>query len=91
LYVADTYNDKIKLIDVEERSCRTVAGSGAAGNADAVDGHEATFNEPAGLSAAGGKLYVADTNNHAVRVVDIGTPYRVTTLVIEGLEAPKVE
>ena len=29
------------------------------------------FDEPAGVSGAGGKLYVADTNNHAVRVIDL--------------------
>ncbi|HJQ79517.1 MAG TPA: NHL domain-containing thioredoxin family protein, partial [Lacipirellulaceae bacterium] len=91
LYVADTYNNKIKVIDVEERSCRTVAGSGAAGAADAADGNKATFNEPAGISAAGGMLYVADTNNHAVRVMELAAPYPVTTLRIEGLSAPKAE
>ena len=26
---------------------------------------------PAGLAAANGKLYVADTNNHAIRVIDL--------------------
>jgi DNA-binding beta-propeller fold protein YncE len=91
LYVADTYNNKIKVIDVEERSCRTVAGTGAAGATDAEAGDKATFNEPAGLSAAGGKLYVADTNNHAIRVMQLAPPYAVTTLEIVGLEAPKEE
>jgi sugar lactone lactonase YvrE len=91
LYVADTYNNKIKVIDVDERSCRTVAGTGTAGKDDAAEGVKATFNEPAGLSAAGGKLYVADTNNHAIRVMELTAPYRVTTLEIEGLAAPKGE
>ncbi|MGH2507544.1 MAG: hypothetical protein ACRDHZ_09115, partial [Ktedonobacteraceae bacterium] len=31
------------------------------------------FNEPAGLAAANGQLYVADTNNHAIRLVDLVT------------------
>jgi thiol-disulfide isomerase/thioredoxin len=91
LYVADTYNNKIKVIDVDERSCRTVAGSGTAGAADAAEGSKATFNEPAGISAAGGKLYVADTNNHAVRVMELAAPYRVTTLGVEGLSPPKAK
>ena len=34
-------------------------------------GEEALFNEPGGLSSANGKLYIADTNNHAVRTLDI--------------------
>jgi hypothetical protein len=41
----------------------------------------------AGLSVANGKLYVADTNNHAVRVVDLKTKV-TTTLNIAGLQPP---
>jgi sugar lactone lactonase YvrE len=91
LYVADTYNNKIKVIDVDARTCRTIAGSGAAGKADAAEGRAATFNEPAGISAAGDKLYVADTNNHAIRLVELAEPYRVTTLEIRGLPPDNVE
>jgi DNA-binding beta-propeller fold protein YncE len=85
LYVADTYNNKIKVIDVAERTCRTIAGTGESGNQDADQGAMAAFNEPGGISAAGGKLYVADTNNHAIRVVELAKPYRVRTFAIEGL------
>jgi DNA-binding beta-propeller fold protein YncE len=88
LYVADTYNNKIKVIDVTTRSCQTIAGSGAAGSADAAAGAQATFNEPAGISAAGGKLYIADTNNHVIRVMEIVAPYRVSTLQLEKLAPP---
>lgn len=88
LYVADTYNNKIKAINVEDRTCHTIAGSGQAGNNDAENGAKAEFNEPGGIWAAGGKLYVADTNNHAIRVVDLATPYRVSTLELKGLSSP---
>jgi DNA-binding beta-propeller fold protein YncE len=88
LYVGDTYNNKIKVIDVERRTCRTLAGSGKPGNADGETGGAATFNEPAGISAASGKLYVADTNSHLVRVVDLAGAHRVTTLKIDGLTPP---
>jgi len=70
LFIADTYNNKIKAVGLHTRSARTFAGSGQAGLDDGP-AEQATFDEPAGLSAADGKLYVADTNNHAVRVVDI--------------------
>jgi DNA-binding beta-propeller fold protein YncE len=90
LYVADTYNNKIKVIDVDRHTCQTIAGTGQAGNADADRGSAAKFNEPAGISSAGGKLYVADTNSHLIRVVELAAPYRVSTLKIEGLAAPKV-
>jgi DNA-binding beta-propeller fold protein YncE len=89
LYVADTYNNKIKVINVADQSCTTVAGSRAAGKDDAAEGVRASFNEPGGISAAGGKLYVADTNNHAIRVVELSAPYRVTTFEMPALAAPK--
>jgi hypothetical protein len=79
------------VIDVDARTCRTIAGSGAAGKADAAEGRAATFNEPAGISAAGDKLYVADTNNHAIRLVELAEPYRVTTLEIRGLPPDNVK
>jgi DNA-binding beta-propeller fold protein YncE len=88
LYVADTYNNKIKVIDPRQRSCRTIAGTGKVGKSDAERGLEGTFNESGGISAANGRLYVADTNNHAIRVVELAPPNRVTTLTIEGLKAP---
>ena len=70
LYVADTYNNKIKTIDLQTRQTATFAGTG---EADLIDGAagQAAFDEPAGLSAAAGKLFVADTNNHAIRVIDL--------------------
>lgn len=72
LYVADTYNNKIKSIALSTLTVRTLAGSGEAGFRDG-SGPEAAFNEPAGLSYADGVLYVADTNNHAIRMVDVET------------------
>lgn len=47
------------------------------------------FNEPGGLSFAGNKLYVADTNGHRIRVVDLDTR-AVSTLRLQGVEAPAV-
>jgi thiol-disulfide isomerase/thioredoxin len=79
LFVADTYNSKIKLIDPAKRSCTTYLG-------DPPGWLKAKmFNEPAGLSIAGDRLYVADTNNHRIRVVDLRTK-EVTTLPLEGVE-----
>jgi thiol-disulfide isomerase/thioredoxin len=91
LYVADTYNNKIKAIDVEKRTCRTIAGNGKPGKQDADEGGKAEFNEPGGVWAAGGKLFVADTNNHAIRVVDLASPHRVSTLEIKGLIPPTAD
>jgi thiol-disulfide isomerase/thioredoxin/sugar lactone lactonase YvrE len=82
LYVADTYNNKIKRIALHDRVATTFLGNGSAG---LRDGGTPTFNEPGGLSVADGKLYIADTNNHAIRVADLHTRH-VETLQIQGLE-----
>lgn len=78
LYVADSYNHKIKRLDPATRRCETWLGSGEPGDADGT-GTAARFHEPGGLSLAGSRLYIADTNNHAIRVADTTTG-AVTTL-----------
>jgi len=83
--IADTYNHKIKELDPQKQEVRTLFGTGKPGQAD---GPAASFYEPGGLSVANNKLYVADTNNHAVRVVDLKTR-DTRTLRINGLEPPK--
>jgi thiol-disulfide isomerase/thioredoxin/sugar lactone lactonase YvrE len=70
LYVADTYNNKIKRINPVTRESITFLGTGEPGFADGV---QAQFYEPGGLDYAEGKLYIADTNNHAIRVADVAT------------------
>ncbi|GBC93075.1 Thiol-disulfide oxidoreductase ResA [bacterium HR15] len=82
LYVADTYNNKIKRLDPRTRRIETFLGTGEEG---ARDGENPTFDEPGGLTVAYGKLYIADTNNHLIRVADLKTK-RVETLLIKGLD-----
>ncbi len=83
LYIADAYNHKIKRVYPNTQTVMTFAGSGGQGLLDGPAA-EAEFFEPGGVSAARGKLYVADTNNHAIRVVDLASG-QVTTLEISGL------
>jgi sugar lactone lactonase YvrE len=70
LYVTDTYNNKIKRINPVTADCETILGSGEAVLRDGV-GAGASFWEPGGLSVHEDKIYIADTNNHAIRVADI--------------------
>jgi DNA-binding beta-propeller fold protein YncE len=79
LYVADTYNSKIKVIDPEKRLCTTYAGG---------DKKAKLFNEPGGISYAARKLYVADTNAHRIQVIDLDTK-EIRTLKLQGVEPPQ--
>jgi thiol-disulfide isomerase/thioredoxin len=85
LYVADTYNSKVKEYDLRTQKLTTLAGGrpfGAFG--------PSVFSEPGGVSYAGGKLYVADTNAHRIRIVDLATK-EVKTLRLKGVEPPSVK
>ncbi|MFL6210189.1 MAG: thioredoxin-like domain-containing protein [Pyrinomonadaceae bacterium] len=86
LYVTDTYNHKLKRLDPRARTVKTFAGTGQPGQTDGAPA-SVSFYEPGGLSLAHGKLYVADTNNHAIRVVDMRTG-QTSTLMLRGLLPP---
>jgi DNA-binding beta-propeller fold protein YncE len=81
VYVADSYNHKIKRLYPDERRVETWLGTGEHGLEDDT-GVFAAFDEPSGLSIAGDRLYIADTNNHAIRVADLATG-EVTTIDIQ--------
>jgi sugar lactone lactonase YvrE len=70
LFIADTYNHKIKTLDPHTGAVRTFAGTGEEGHRDGPRA-AATFYEPGGLSAASDALYVADTNNHVIRRIGL--------------------
>lgn len=70
LYVADTDNHSIRLIQLSNTNVTTFAGSsGVAGSTDASPFTSARFYRPSGLTfnSAGTELYVADTGNHTIR------------------------
>ncbi|MEO8397753.1 MAG: thioredoxin-like domain-containing protein, partial [Chloroflexota bacterium] len=73
LYIADTYNSRIKQLDPKTNTVTTISGTGQGGGFLDGIGTAAQFNEPGGLSAAGDRLFVADTNNGAIRVIDLKT------------------
>lgn len=75
LYVADTYNHKIKIIDLATNRASTCVFKD-------VTGTDYLFNEPGGLcvSPCGNILYVCNTNNHSIDVVNL------TTLTVKSLQ-----
>lgn len=88
LWIADTYNHKIKRVDPHIGKCQTMLGDGIAGHQDG-QGKNTRFFEPSGLSAAGFLLFIADTNNHVIRRVELDT-LKVTTMEFPNLCAPDV-
>ena len=74
------------MLDLRTRRVRTLAGDGTPGSGDGR-GARARFFEPGGITAAGGRLFVADTNNHAIRCIEIATG-DVTALTLIGLGPP---
>jgi thiol-disulfide isomerase/thioredoxin len=106
LYVADTYNSKIKVIDLVKHDVdtsifpdelksartqtaggyesRTFAGTRERGVRDG-DRKQAQFNEPGGITSTAKALFVADTNNHLIRKIDLDSG-KVSTLELKGLE-----
>jgi hypothetical protein len=90
LYIADTYNSRIKRIDPATQTTTTVFGLGGDGGFADGDANTAQFDEPGGLDYADGKLYVADTNNHAIRVIDLAAG-TVSTVTFPNPEALVIE
>ncbi|NOT02294.1 MAG: redoxin domain-containing protein [Phycisphaerales bacterium] len=85
LLIADTYNHKIKIVDPADRSATTLFGHGNPAT-NGPDGSLGLF-EPGGLNAAGDTLFIADTNNHRVVMVELGSRHW-HELTIHGLTAP---
>ncbi|WP_010583918.1 thioredoxin-like domain-containing protein [Schlesneria paludicola] len=83
LFVADSYNHQVRQVDLKTRAVSTWAGTGKPGRELAP----VQFAEPAGLAIANGTLYVADTNNHRIVLIDLATK-NASELAIEGLTAP---
>jgi sugar lactone lactonase YvrE len=83
VFITDTYNNKVKRVFPETRGVSTLLGSGDAGHTDGA-ASAVELHEPGGLSVAGDTLYIADTNNHAIRIAGLKDK-TVETLWMQGL------
>ncbi len=85
LYIADSFNHRIRRVDASTGIITTVAGTGTSGYRASDDGAAATsaqINTPLGVTLDGsGNLYIADTNNNRIRRV---TPAGVITTFAGG-------
>src|SRR5262245_32798149 len=83
LYVPDQNNHAIRRVD-PDGTVSTIAGTGQSGFAGGK-ASESRFNNPTGLIvAADGTIYVADRNNHRIRI--ISPAGEVSTIAGEGSE-----
>jgi len=75
IYVADTENHRIRRIDLARGVVEAVAGTGTAGfGGDGGPATEAALSHPRDVEVApDGRIFIADTENHRVRVVDPAT------------------
>jgi|SRR5581483_7436390 len=85
LYVADTENQRIRRIDLALDLVETVAGNGTAGfSGDGGLAVAASLNYPRDIEIGpDGRLYIADSDNHRIRVVDLASGV-IDTLVGDG-------
>jgi DNA-binding beta-propeller fold protein YncE len=70
LYVADTYNHKIKKVDPQTLEVSTLIGTGSPGMDDGP-ARKASLYEPNGLTFVNGRMYITDTDNHLIRIYDL--------------------
>ena len=69
LFIADTFNNRIRVISADGATVSTYAGSGVPGFADGST-TTARFNTPEGVAVAvDGRLFVADRANNRIRVI----------------------
>lgn len=73
IFVADTYNSAIRIIDLEEQRVSTLVGRKTAGicRIDDPKCDTLALYEPSDVKVYQDKLYIADTNNHLIRIYDL--------------------
>jgi sugar lactone lactonase YvrE len=69
LYVADTENHVVRKINLQTGIVSTVAGTGERGDGPDGDPLKCKLARPHGLYLAGGTLYIGDSENHRIRVL----------------------
>jgi DNA-binding CsgD family transcriptional regulator/sugar lactone lactonase YvrE len=89
LYIADTDNNRIRVVD-PVGTITTIVGTRTAGRGgDGRPADRASLNQPAGLAFdSHGDLYIADSSNNVIRLVHKGT---ITTVAGTGRAGSKIE
>jgi len=86
LYIADTENQRIRLVDFVANTITTVVGTGVAGfSGDGGPATAAQLNYPRDIEVSNdGRLFIVDSDNQRIRAVDLTTGI-ITTVVGSGI------
>jgi thiol-disulfide isomerase/thioredoxin len=90
IYIADSYNHAIRAYDPARKELKTVIGKGQRGNQDGKP-ENVMFSEPNDVIRVKDTLYVLDTNNHALRKVDLATLTVTRVNVRENMQLDKAQ
>jgi sugar lactone lactonase YvrE len=84
LFIADTYNHRVRRVDAKTGGITTVAGNGSLGySGDNGPAASASLNYPQEIAVdTAGNLFIADESNH-IRRVDVTTGF-ITTVAGNG-------
>jgi hypothetical protein len=84
LLVPDMQNNALRLV-TPGGLVSTLAGSGSRGCADGASRSASFFYPFSAALGPGGQIYVADTGNHAIRVISSASPATATVSTLAGL------
>src|SRR5437764_164967 len=86
IFIADTANNRIRLVNMSTGIITTVAGNGIGGfSGDGGPATSATLNFPRGVGLeSGGNIFIADASNHRIRVVNHNTGIITTIAGVGG-------
>lgn len=84
VFLSDSGNNRVRRVDLASGAITTVAGTGSDLVANGVNGLNASLSLPAGLSYAGGYLYVADSGNGRIRRLVDAAANTIVTVAGDG-------
>jgi GT2 family glycosyltransferase/DNA-binding beta-propeller fold protein YncE len=92
LIIADSHNERVRRIDKPTSIVTTVAGNGDTGyNGDDQPATDASLSSPGGVAVApNGDIFIADTLNYRVRMIDHNTGF-IHTIAGDGTAGDQSE
>lgn len=83
LFIADSFNNSIRVINLDTEEVETLAGSSQPGNTIG-NLENAKFNHPFGLDHHNDLIFITDSHNHSIKIIDL-TNNEVKLLLIEDI------